>query len=104
MSTPTVFNVLAQQYRDWCVSHFGASNGLPVANDALRTAKVAVADVAFDTFEPGDYVLVWAQGIVPGPLGVKAQRRLAAWGPTRPLNDSLIEDVQDRVRVIWERA
>jgi hypothetical protein len=44
--TPTVFEVLAQQYRDWCSSAFGVEHGLPVADDALASAKVAVVDIA----------------------------------------------------------
>lgn len=101
---PTVFEDLTKQYRDWCVSAFGQENGLPVADDALASAKAAVVDVAFGAFEPGDYVIVWDRGIVHGPVGSKVQRRLVAWaGPASQVTDSLVHDVQDNVRVIWER-
>lgn len=103
--TPTVFEVLATQYRDWHVQIFGQEHGLPVANDALTSAKVAVVDTAFGAFEVGDYVIVWDRGIVAGPVGSKVCKRLVAWvGPASKITDSLVHDVQDNVRVIWERV
>lgn len=95
--TPTVFEVLSKQYRDWCTSIFGDDE---TANDSLRHAKVAVVDAAFDDFSPGDYVLVWDRGIVAGPVGSKVRKRLVAWANRM----ELIHDVQDNVRVIWERV
>lgn len=103
--TPTVFEILAQQYRDWCSAAFGEANGLPVAADALASAKVAVVDVAIADFQPGDYVLVWDRGIVHAPVGTKVRKRLVAWiGPKSDPAFSLHHDVQDHVRVIWERV
>ena len=101
--TPTVFEVLAQQYRDWCSSAFGVEHGLPVADDALASAKVAVVDIAIGDFLPGDYVLVWDRGIVPGPVGSQVRKRLCAWAGNK-LSVELLHDVQDSVRVIWERV
>jgi hypothetical protein len=103
--TPTVFEVLAQQYRDWCTSSFGQEQGLPVADNAIASAKVAVVDVAVDTFLPGDYVLVWDRGIVHAPVGTPVRKRLCAWvGSMSKPTDSLLHDIQDSVRVIWERV
>ena len=99
--TPTVFEILARQYRDWCASVFGEENGLPVADDALASAKVAVVDAAIGDFQPGDYVLVWDRGAVHAPVGTRVQKRLAAWAGPKPTIE-LVHDVQDHVRVIWE--
>ena len=101
--TPTVFEVLAQQYRDWCSSAFGVEHGLPVADDALASAKVAVVDIAIGDFLPGDYVLVWDRGIVADPVGSQVRKRLCAWAGNKP-SVELLHDVQDSVRVIWERV
>ena len=102
---PTVFEVLAKQYRDWNAQTFGQEHGLPVADDALASVKVAVVDVAFGTFEPGDYALVWDRGVVQWPLTPSGKRRMCAWaGPESKVTDSLVHDVQDNVRVIWERV
>jgi len=100
--TPTAFEVLAKQYRDWCSSAFGVEHGLPVAEDALASAKLAVVDVAIGDFLPGDYVLVWDRGIVHGPVGSTVRKRLCAWAGNKP-SVELLHDVQDSVRVIWER-
>lgn len=102
--SPTVFEVLAKQYRDWNVLTFGQEHGLPVADDALASAKVAVVDVAFGTFEVGDYVLVWDRGIVHDPVGSRARKRLCAWAGPAFETESLVHDIQDKVRVIWERV
>jgi len=94
--TPTVFEVLAQQYRDWSAS-------FPMCNDpddALPYAKVAIVDVAIGAFEVGDYVLVWDRGVTPD-----GKKRLCAWaGPASTIAGCLLHDVQDEVRVIWERT
>lgn len=102
-ASPRAFEVLAQQYRDWCVSSFGEENGVPVADDALASAKLAVVDVAFDDYAVGDYVLVWSRGTVHGSVGSQAQQRICAWPSGKPSTELLL-DVQDQVRVVWERA
>ena len=86
--TPTVFEILAKQYRDWCSSAFGEEHGLPVADDALASAKVAVVDTAFDDFEPGDYVLVWDRGIVAGPVGSRSKSAWSRGPATSPPSTS----------------
>ena len=94
--TPTVFEILAKQYRDWSAS-FASGND---PEDALPFAKVAVVDVAIGTFEAGDYVLVWDRGLTSS-----GQKRLCAWaGPESKIAGCLLHDVQDKVRVIWERV
>lgn len=93
---PTVFEMLAKQYRDWSTS-LGSGND---PDEALPYAKIAVVDVAIGTFEIGDYVLVWDRGVTPS-----GQKRLCAWaGPASKITDCLLHDIQDEVRVIWERA
>jgi hypothetical protein len=97
--TPTAFEVLAQQYRDWSTT-LSASTGSPNdPEDALPYAKLAVVDVAIGAFDVGDYVLVWDRGITG-----EGKKRLCAWaGPTSTILGCLLHDVQDSVRVIWER-
>jgi hypothetical protein len=95
-TVPTVFGVLAKQYRDWSASFVSGND----PEDALPFAKIAVVDIAIGTFEVGDYVLVWDRGLLPG-----GQKRLCAWaGPASKVAECLLHDVQDSVRVIWERV
>jgi len=94
--TPTVFQILAKQYRDWNDS-FAMCND---PEDALPYAKVAVVEAAIGAYEAGDYVLVWDRGVTGS-----GRKRLCAWaGPGSKIDECLLHDVQDDVRVIWERT
>lgn len=96
---PTVFEILAKQYRDWTTAFFG---GDETAVDALESAKVARVDVAVADLdlEPGDHLLVWDRGSVHGPVGSKRVARLCGWTPA--LGPELAHDVQNFAHVIWE--
>lgn len=99
---PTVFEILAKQYRDWCTETFGAEHGAPVAEDALETAKVATVSHEFGPLAIGDHLLVWDRGSVAGPVGSKRVARLCGWVPSHPAE--LLHDVQNFAHVIWERS